>query len=61
MWIQRSQADGGSFRAPLAANVRLTFVPVRGTTSRKLELKGSVAFPTTVSSGGWHCAQMVCY
>ncbi len=45
MRIQRSQADGGSFRAPLAANVRLTFVPVRGTTSRKLELKGSVKFP----------------
>jgi hypothetical protein len=45
MRIQRSQPDGGSFRAPLAANVRLTFVPVRGTTSRKLELKGSVRFP----------------
>lgn len=45
MRIHRSQADGGSFRAPLAANVRLTFVPVRGTSSRKLELKGSVRFP----------------
>lgn len=45
MRIQRSQPGGGSFRAPLAANVRLTFVPVRGTASRKLELKGSVAFP----------------
>lgn len=30
---------------PFPANVRLTFVPVRGTTSRKLELKGSVTFP----------------
>jgi hypothetical protein len=45
MQIQRSEAGGGSFRAPLAANVRLTFVPARGTNSRKLELKGSVAFP----------------
>jgi hypothetical protein len=45
MRIQRTQLGGGSFRAPLAANVRLTFVPVRGTTSRKLELKGSVRFP----------------
>lgn len=45
MRIHRSEAGGGSFRAPLAANVRLTFVPVRGTSSRRLELKGSVTFP----------------
>jgi hypothetical protein len=45
MRIHRSQPDGGSFRAPLAAKVRLTFVPVRGTNPRKLELKGSVTFP----------------
>ena len=45
MRIYRSQPDGGSFRAPLAAKVRLTFVPVRGTNPRKLELKGSVTFP----------------
>ena len=45
MRIHRSQADGGSFHAPLAANVRLTFVPVRGKSPRKLELKGNVAFP----------------
>ncbi len=44
MRIHRNQADGGVFRAPLAANVRLTFVPVRGTSSRKLELKGNVTF-----------------
>jgi len=44
MRIHRSQADGGTFRAPLAANVRLTFVPVRGTSPRKLQLKGNVAF-----------------
>ncbi|HEX4961877.1 MAG TPA: hypothetical protein VF173_13630 [Thermoanaerobaculia bacterium] len=45
MLIYRSEAGGGSFSAPLAANVRLRFVPVRGTISRKLELKGSVRFP----------------
>lgn len=45
MRIHLSEAGGGSFRAPLAANVRLTFVPVRGTSSRKLELKGRVTFP----------------
>lgn len=44
MRILRSEVDGGSFRAPLAANVRLTFVPVRGTSSHNLELKGSVRF-----------------
>jgi len=45
MRIRRSETSGGSFSAPLAANVRLIFVPVRGTSSRKLELKGSVRFP----------------
>jgi hypothetical protein len=45
MRIDRSQPDGGSFRAPLAAKVRLTFVPVRGTNPRKLQLRGSVTFP----------------
>lgn len=45
MRIYRSEAGGGSFSAPLAANVRLTFVPARGTSSRRLELKGSVRFP----------------
>lgn len=45
MRIERTELRGGSFRAPLAANVRLTFVPVRGTNLRKLELKGSVRFP----------------
>ncbi len=45
MRIHQSQQRGGSFRAPLAANVRLTFVPVNGGDPRKLELKGSVNFP----------------
>lgn len=45
MRIHRTQQDGGIFRAPLAAKVRLTFVPVSGGSSRRLELKGSVRFP----------------
>jgi hypothetical protein len=45
MRIDHNQPDGGTFRAPLAAKVRLTFVPVRGTNPRKLQLKGSVTFP----------------
>lgn len=45
MQIHRNQVGGGSFRAPLAANVRLSFVPARGTNPRKLELKGKVSFP----------------
>lgn len=45
MRLQRSRKEGGSFRAPLAANVRLTFVPVQDTDSRKLALKGNVEFP----------------
>lgn len=45
MRIQRDKERGGSFRAPLAANVRLSFVPVKGRNSRKLEMKGRVNFP----------------
>lgn len=45
MRIHQSQQGGGTFRAPLAANVRLTFVPVKGTSPRKLEIRGSVKFP----------------
>lgn len=45
MQIYRTQERGGSFHAPLAANVRLTFLPVKGRNSRKLELKGRVNFP----------------
>jgi hypothetical protein len=45
MRIYRTQQRGGSFNAPLAANVRLTFVPVKGRNPRKLELSGSINFP----------------
>lgn len=45
MRIHLTQQRGGIFRAPLAAKVKLTFVPVNGRSSRKLELKGSVNFP----------------
>ena len=48
MNIHRTQEDGGTFVAPLAVDVRLTFVPVkpaRGKAARKLELPGSFTFP----------------
>lgn len=45
MRIHRTHENGGSFRAPLAADVRLAFVPVQGKAARKLELAGSVTFP----------------
>jgi hypothetical protein len=48
MRIHRTQADSGSFVAPLAANVRLTFIPVKPAGrkgARKLELNGSFTFP----------------
>lgn len=45
MRIRRASERGGSFRAPLAADVRLSFVPVKGRSTRKLELAGSVRFP----------------
>lgn len=48
MSIYRTQAGGGTFVAPLAVNVRVTFVPVKpakGRSPRKLELTGSFTFP----------------
>lgn len=48
MRIFRTQKNGGNFVAPLAVNMRLTFIPVkppRNKGSRKLELTGSVTFP----------------
>ena len=45
MWIYRTHENGGSFRAPLAVDVRMTFVPVKGRSPRKLELRGNVVFP----------------
>lgn len=48
MSIQRTEAEGGSFLAPLAVNVRLTFIPVKavkGKSPRKLELTGRFTFP----------------
>ncbi|HVR96361.1 MAG TPA: hypothetical protein VMW27_07095 [Thermoanaerobaculia bacterium] len=50
MRIHRTQESGGTFAAPLAADVRLTFIPVkpaRGKSARKLELNGSFTFPAT--------------
>lgn len=45
MRIYRTHENGGTFLAPLSANVRMRFVPVKGRSSRRLELKGSVNFP----------------
>jgi hypothetical protein len=47
MRIFRTHENGGNFVAPLAVNVRLTFIPVRpprDKSSRKLEMTGSVTF-----------------
>ncbi len=48
MRIHRTEEGGGHFVAPLAVDVRLSFIPVkapRGKATRKLELAGSFDFP----------------
>jgi hypothetical protein len=48
MNILRTQENGGNFVAPIAADVRMTFIPVkpaRNKDRRKLELTGSFTFP----------------
>jgi hypothetical protein len=47
MRIHRTYELGGTFLAPLSAAVRLTFVPVKGRSSRRLEMTGRVDFPAT--------------
>jgi hypothetical protein len=50
MNIHRTEANGGTFVAPLAVDARLTFIPVqrpRGRSPKKLELLGSFTFPAT--------------
>jgi hypothetical protein len=50
MNIYRTQEGGGSFVAPLAVDVRLTFIPVkpaRNKAARKLDLAGSFTFPAS--------------
>ena len=50
MNILRTQEGGGNFVAPLAADVRMTFIPVkpaRNKGGRKLELTGSFTFPAS--------------
>jgi hypothetical protein len=47
MRIHRADERGGSFQAPLAVAVRMTFVPVKGRNPRKLTLTGSFTFPAT--------------
>jgi hypothetical protein len=48
MSLRRTEEGGGSFKAPLAVDARLTFIPVkpaRHKQARKLELAGSFTFP----------------
>jgi hypothetical protein len=48
MRISRTEKNGGTFVAPLAVNMRLSFIPVkppRNKSPRKLELTGSIMFP----------------
>lgn len=50
MRINRTHEGGGTFSAPLAVNVRLTFIPVqasKGRNPRKLELTGNFTFPAS--------------
>lgn len=47
MRIYREHERGGTFQAPLAVAARMTFVPVKGKSSRKLELTGSFTFPAS--------------
>jgi hypothetical protein len=44
MKIHRTEESGGTFEAPVAADARMTFVPVKGRNARKLELVGSFTF-----------------
>lgn len=50
MTILRTQENGGDFTAPLAVDVRLTFIlvkPQRNKAARKLELTQSITFPAS--------------
>ena len=50
MRIYRTEDGGGHFVAPLAVNVKLSFIPVkpsRGKAVRKLELTGDFTFPAS--------------
>ena len=50
MTILRTQESGGDFLAPLAVDVKMTFIPVkpaRNRGERKLELKARVTFPAS--------------
>lgn len=44
MRIHRTHDRGGSFEAPIDISARFTFVPVKGRSSRKLELTGHLTF-----------------
>jgi hypothetical protein len=50
MRIYRTHDRGGSFEAPIDVSARFTFVPVKGRSSRKLELTGHFTFPAKAVS-----------
>jgi hypothetical protein len=57
MRIQRTHPNGGTFEVPIAADARVTFVPVKGRNARKLELRTSFTFaprsaPWSFEGGG---------
>jgi hypothetical protein len=45
MRIDRTSPRGGTFSAPVAVDARMSFVPVKGRSVRKLELTGSFNLP----------------
>jgi hypothetical protein len=45
MRIDRTSPRGGTFSAPVAVDARMSFVPVKGRSVRKLELAGSFNLP----------------
>jgi hypothetical protein len=48
MRIQRQSEDGGRFIAPIAVNVKMSFVPVSGKVREPLEITRSIRFNPSV-------------
>ena len=53
MRIHRTHERGGSFEAPLNVSVRLSFVPVKGKSPRKLELTANFTFANKTNPWSW--------
>jgi hypothetical protein len=65
MKIRRTEEGGGTFAAPLAVGVRMTFIPVKparnGKAARKLELAGSFTFPANPVPWSFATGEMTKY